>query len=485
MTEPTLFALVMVLAEPISWAVIASGLAQNAIYTIQLLLAYRHLARRSHFEAADDLWRQYAEVAPPISLLVPAYNEQATIVESVRSLLALRYPHFEVIVINDGSRDGTLDAIISGFGLRPAQRSWDQVVPHQAVHGIYGNPAFPSLLVVDKDNGGKADALNAGINISRMPLFCAVDADSVLESDALLRCVEPFVDAPEETIAVGGTIRLANGCTVVDGQVVRVGLPTTLLPLFQTMEYLRAFLMGRLAWSEMRAVTLISGAFGIFRRDAAIEVNGYRHDTVGEDFEIIVKLHRAMIAAKRPYAVRFVPEPVCWTEAPSSLAVLRRQRVRWQRGALETFFRHRAMVLNPRYGRIGLLGFGHMLIVDVLGPPLEALGYVLLPLLWLVGLLDAAYPLAFFSLTCVFGIFISVSSLILEELELRRFPRASDLAILFLIAVLENFGYRQLNTLWRIEGWWRFLRGTRGQWGAMTRQGFSRCPADPPSNRQD
>ena len=485
MTEFTLFSLIMVLAGPVSWAVIASGLAQNLIYAMQLLLAYRHLVRRSHFEAADNLWRQYAEVAPPIALLVPAHNEQATIVESVRSLLALRYPQFEVIVVNDGSDDGTLAALISAFGLRTTQRSWDQAVPHRMVRGIYGNPAFPSLLVVDKDNGGKADALNAGINLSRMPLFCAVDADSVLESDALLRCVEPFVDAPEETIAVGGTIRLANGCHIVDGRVVRVGLPTTLLPLFQTMEYLRAFLMGRLAWSEMRAVTLISGAFGIFRRDAAIEVNGYRQDTVGEDFEMIVKLHRAMIAAKRPYAVRFVPEPVCWTEAPSSLAVLRRQRVRWQRGALETFFRHRAMILNPRYGRIGILGFGHMLIVDVLGPPVEALGFILLPLLWLVDMLDSDYLLAFFALTCVFGVFISVSSLILEELELRRFPRARDLAILFLIAVLENFGYRQLNSLWRVEGWWRFLRGTRGQWGTMTRQGFTCRPANLPSNHQD
>ena len=464
---------VMALAEPVSWAVIISGSAQNVIYVLQLLLAYGHLTRRLRFEAADNLWRQYAEVAPPISLLVPAFNEQASIVESVRSLLALRYPHFEVIVINDGSKDGTLDALMTGFALQPVQRSWNPSVSHQPVRGIYGNPAFPSLLVVDKDNGGKADALNAGINISRMPLFCAVDADSVLESDALLRCVEPFVDAPEETIAVGGTIRLANGCTIRDGQVVKVGLPRQLLPLFQTMEYLRAFLMGRLAWSELHAVTLISGAFGIFRRDAAIQVNGYRPDTVGEDFEIIVKLHRAMMDAKRPYAVRFVPEPVCWTEAPSSWAVLRRQRVRWQRGALETFFRHRAMVLNPRYGRIGVLGFGHMLIADVVGPPIEALGYVLLPLLWLLGVLDSRFLLAFFALTCLFGIFVSVSSLILEELELRRFPHARDLLILFLVAVLENFGYRQINTLWRIEGWWRFLLRTRGQWGTMTRQGFS------------
>jgi cellulose synthase/poly-beta-1,6-N-acetylglucosamine synthase-like glycosyltransferase len=462
------------LVEPVAWFIIGTGLAQNGVYFLQLWLAYRYLGRRGYDEAGNTLWRQYADVTPPIALLVPAFNEEETIVESVRSLLALRYASFEVIVVNDGSGDGTLDALVRGFDLAPVRRSWDDALPHKPIRGIYRNPAFPSLLVVDKDNGGKADALNAGINLSRMPLFCAVDADSVLEPDALLRCVEPFVDDPDETVAVGGTIRLANGCVVKDGCVVSVGLPKRILPLLQTMEYLRAFLMGRLAWSELKAVTLISGAFGVFRRNLAVEAGGYSHDTVGEDIEIIVKIHRLMVSRGKPYRIQFVPEPVCWTEAPSSLSVLRRQRIRWQRGALETFFRHRSMLFNPRYGRIGTLGFGHMLLVDVLGPPVEVLGYLFFPLLWWLDMLDTDYLVIFAALACVFGIFISVGSLILEELELRRFPRARDLLVLTGIAIVENLGYRQLNNIWRIEGWWQFLRGTKGNWGAMTRVGFTR-----------
>jgi cellulose synthase/poly-beta-1,6-N-acetylglucosamine synthase-like glycosyltransferase len=468
------FPALMAMVEPVALFIIAAGLAQNAIYLLQLGLAYRYLRRRSLDEGGSTLWRQFSDVTPPIALLVPAFNEEASIAESVRSLLSLRYPNFEVIVINDGSRDGTLAALLAAFELREVKRTWEDAVAHKPIRALYGNPAFPNLLVIDKDNGGKADALNAGINLSRMPLFCAVDADSVLESDALLRCVEPFVDDPEGTVAVGGTIRLANGCIIEDGRVLSIGLPRRLLPLLQTMEYLRAFLMGRLAWSELKAVTLISGAFGIFRRGLAVAVGGYSHDTVGEDIEIIIKIHRLMAARGQPYRIQFVPEPVCWTEAPSTLAVLRRQRVRWQRGALETFFRHRDMLFNPRYGRIGWLGFGHMLLVDVLGPPIEVLGYVFFPLFWALGILDVQYLLAFLALTFVFGVFISIGALILEELELRRFPRARDLLVLTGAAILENFGYRQLNNLWRIEGWWRFMRGTKGNWGTMTRTGFQK-----------
>ncbi len=458
----------------IASVIIASGLLQNAVYLFQLVLAWKVLHARAPAESGRGLWWQFSDVTMPIAILAPAYNEEATIVDSLRSLLGLRYPVFEVIVINDGSRDGTLAALIEGFQLRPVRRVYDSSVPHKPIRELYGSALYPNLLVIDKENGGKADALNAGMVVARSPLICAVDADSLLEADALLQCVKPFIEDPLRTVAVGGTIRIANGCVVRAGQVVEVGLPTNMVALFQTVEYLRAFLMGRLAWSEMRALTLISGAFGIFRRDVALAVGGYSTDTIGEDAEIIVKIHKLMYERKRDYRIMFLPEPVCWTEAPESLRILRRQRVRWQRGALETFFRHWRMLFNPRYGRIGLLGFGHLLVADVLGPPLEALGYVLMPIFWYLGMIDYHYLLAFTALVFVFGVFLSVCSLILEEMELARFAKAGDLLILAGVAVLENFGYRQLNNLWRIEGWWRYLSGQKGGWGAMPRLGFRR-----------
>ena len=461
-------------AVGIAAVVFANGLLQNAIFLFQLLVAYRVLHRRMVAPNRLTAWWMLNQQTMPISLLAPAYNEEATIVESIKSLLALHYPNFEVIVINDGSRDSTLATLIEAFGLTPVERAFDLAVPHKTIRGLYAGPRYPRLLVLDKENGGKADALNAGINLSRCPLFCAVDADSLLESDSLLRAVQPFIEAPDRVVAVGGTIRIANGSVVRSGRLVSIGVPTDLIGLFQIVEYLRAFLMARLAWAEMGAAMLISGAFGIFRRQAALTVGGYSHGTVGEDMEIIVKLHRHFREKGLPYEVRFVPEPVCWTEAPSSWRVLARQRMRWQRGSLETFFKHRRMLFNPRYGIAGMVGYPFVLISDVLGPPLEALGYLLMPLLWATGVLSWEFFLAYLALSFVFGVFISVGSLVLEEIELRRFPEPRHLALLMMAAVLENFGYRQINNFWRIAGWWQFLR-RQESWGRMERAGFAKA----------
>lgn len=460
--------------ELVLLVVIGTGLLQNGLYVLQLALAMRELASQLPEKRPALLWRRYSEISPPISILVPAFNEELSIVDSLRSMLAMNYPDFEVIAVNDGSRDNTLQAMIDGFGLAPIQRHYTEVVEHRSIRGLYGSPSFPKLLVVDKANGGKSDALNAGINLSRFPIFCAVDADSILESDALLRAAQPFIDDPARTVAVGGTIRIANGCRIERGRVVSFGLPRSLLALFQTVEYLRAFLMARLAWSRLRTLTIISGAFGLFKRQTAIAVGGYSHGTVGEDMELVVKIHRHLRERGEAYRIVFVPEPVCWTEAPESWRVLGRQRSRWQRGALETFFRHSDMLFRPRYGRIGLIGFGHVLIVDVLGPPVEVLGYLLVPMLWSLGLLSVDYLLAFLALTFIFGIFVSVASLILEEIELQRVPRVIDLALLTAIAVIENFGYRQISNLWRLRGMWQYLRGHQG-WGTMSRVGFRRA----------
>jgi cellulose synthase/poly-beta-1,6-N-acetylglucosamine synthase-like glycosyltransferase len=457
----------------ILWITLVTGLLQNGLYLLQLVLALWELSRNQSERRQGLLWRRYADLSPPISLLVPAFNEEKSIVDSLRSMLALNYPSFEVIAINDGSKDGTLQAMIEGFDLVPVHRPYDEAVKHKAIRGLYGSSRYPKLLVIDKANGGKSDALNAGINLSRASILCAIDADSILESDALLRAVRPFIDDPTRTVAVGGTIRIANGCRIEGGRVTSVAIPKSALGLFQTVEYLRAFLMGRLAWSRLKTLTIVSGAFGLFRRQVVVAVGGYSHGTVGEDLEIIIKIHRHMRDKGEDYAVTFIPEPVCWTEAPESWRVLGRQRSRWQRGSLETFFRHIDMLFRPRYGRIGTIGLGHVFIVDVIGPPIEVLSYVLVPVLWISGYLATDYLLAYLALTFVFGIFVSVGSLILEEIELKRFPRASDLIILTVVAIVENFGYRQINNLWRIQGLWQYLRGAQG-WGTMTRVGFRR-----------
>lgn len=460
-------------AEIVTWFVIAIGLIQILLYIVQLGFAAVALHRRPAMQPTEVLWDRYADLAPPIAVIAPAYNEELTIIESAEALLALHYPEFEVLVINDGSKDATLARLIAHFDLKPVRRYLDLAVESKPIRGLYANPAYPRLLVIDKENGGKADAMNAGINVARAPLVCVIDADTLLEPDALIRVVRPFVEDPIRTVAVGGTIRIANGCRIEHGRLVEARLPRNLLALFQVVEYLRAFLMARLGLSQMQTLMIISGAFGLFRRSSTIEVGGFSQNTVGEDMELVVKLHRYMRDRKRDYRIAYIPEPVSWTEAPESLSILANQRARWQRGSLETYRKHGDMFLNPKYGRIGFLGFGQVWVVDVIGPIVEVVGYALVPPLWLLGLISVEYLLAFIAVVFTFGVFISVATLVLEEIQLRRLKNARDLATLTVAAIAENFGYRQLNNFWRLRGWWQFVRKKQG-WGTMVRKGFQR-----------
>jgi cellulose synthase/poly-beta-1,6-N-acetylglucosamine synthase-like glycosyltransferase len=306
---------------------IALNGAYLALNVLSMLSLSAYMRRRA--ELGADI--AYLGVEPPISLLVPAFNEEATIRSSVRSMLQLQYPEFEVLVINDGSRDGTLQALIEEFELVPHPEVLRRVIPHKPIRAIYRSRRYANLKVLDKENGGKADALNAGINLARHGLFCGVDADSILQRDSLLRIVQPFLE-DERTVAAGGTVRIANGSEVRGGFLVQAGLPDKLLARFQIVEYLRAFLFGRLGWSPMNAVLIISGAFGLFDRERVIAVGGYSTDTVGEDMELVLKLHRHHRREGLPYRICYLPDPICWTEAPEDLGTLGRQRSRWQRG---------------------------------------------------------------------------------------------------------------------------------------------------------
>lgn len=459
----------------INGCIIALLLVQSVIYLWQLVIAYlelRHHRRRASL--SDPWWMLTSGVALPISILVPAHNEEETIVENVRSMLALHYPDFEVIVVNDGSKDRTLAVLIEALGLQKIERVWHPEVAHREILGLYGTPRLPRLLVVDKVNGGKSDALNAGINLSRFPLFCAVDADSLLDHDSLLQVMRPFIEEPEEMIAVGGRICIVNGCTVRAGQVVEIGLPSRPLPLLQSIEYIRAFLIARLAWSRLGAMLIISGAFGLFKRSAAVKVGGYSHDTVGEDMEIVVKLHRHFRERDQKYEMRFVANSVCWTQAPETLKILRRQRSRWQRGMMQTLAKHRDMIFNPKYGPAGTLGMSYFFLFDIIGPVVDLAGLLLVPFSFYVGEVTPHFFLAWLALTFTYGVFLSASSLLLEMMVTRT-TRPRDLALLAMSAVMENFGYRQLNNLWRLEGIWQFLTRKQG-WGAMQRTKFQKRP---------
>lgn len=445
---------------------------QNGVYLVQLMASSVTLWRRpAATRTALDLWTRQVDYPFPVTILAPAFNEELTIADSVRSLLALNYPDFRLFIINDGSKDDMMGVLQREFALEPTEIETAVTLHATRTIGLYQSRTNPRLVVIDKENGRKADAINCGLSYAQTPLVCVIDADSMIEPDGLLRAAEPFMTDDGSLVAVGGAIRIANGCRVSGGQVLTVGVPRRWLPRFQTVEYLRAFLISRVAASRWATLTLISGAFGVFRRSTLVEIGGYRHDTVGEDLEVITRLHRHCRERRRPYRIGFVPEIVCWTEAPATVAGLRNQRARWQQGALETIARHRAMIGRPRYGRIGLVAMPMMILEDIICPPLEVLGYVLIPSLFALGLLAPHLALMFLALSVLFGIFLSLGALIHEELQVRRTPSARGLATLAVTAIVENLGYRQMNSAFRLIGMWRHMRKRTG-WAAVPRAGF-------------
>jgi cellulose synthase/poly-beta-1,6-N-acetylglucosamine synthase-like glycosyltransferase len=414
-----------------------------------------------------------SEFTPPVSVLAPAFNESATCIESVNSLLRLNYATMEIIFINDGSKDDTLDVVIREFGLVKTQRLYIPTISTKPVRGIYisTRKEYKNLIVVDKENGGKADALNVGINVSRYPLVCAIDADSILENDALLKVAKPYMD-DDRVIAVGGIVRIANGCDIYKGRVTDVKLSKKIIPNFQVVEYFRAYLTGRMGWGALNGLLIISGAFGIFKKEIVYAVGGYKHDTVGEDMELVVRMHRYCCERKIDYRVLFVPDPVCWTEAPESLKILGRQRNRWHRGLIDTLLIHKAMMFNPRYGILGLLTMPYFMIIELFGPVVEALGYITVILGYFLGAVNFEILILFFIVSVVYGVLFSVGAVLLEEVSFHRYPRIRDLLILILLSVVENFGYRQITVWWRIKAFWDYARGVK-TWGTMQRIGFA------------
>lgn len=448
----------------------------NTSYLILIMLAgaetFRHARRLPHEGRPETLGGRFA---PGVSVIMPAHNESASIVSAVQAMLSLRYPRHEVVVVDDGSTDDTLARLTEAFDLVGIERLLPADVP---VHAAVRTVAVPRdgrtrLVVVSKDNSGKAEAVNAGVNASGEDLVAIVDADSLLDPDSLLVVTQPFANDPLRVIATGGVVRIANGCTVVAGRVTGIRMPASWLARIQVVEYLRAFQLSRAGWSGLGALILISGAFGVFRRDLLVEAGGVGHDTLGEDFELVVRLHKRMRDSRRDYQIRFVAEPVCWTEVPVTMRVLRRQRRRWHRGLWETLWAYRAMLGRPRYGRIGLVALPWYWLFELAAPVLELTGLGLMALGAALGVVSLVSFGLFMAVAYGYAAVVTLAAMVIEELSFPRYRRWRDLGVALLACVAENLGYRQATAVWRTAGWWSALRGQAAVWGTMTRQGFT------------
>lgn len=456
-----------------AWFIAVYMVIVIVFYTAILVISLFQLRKEyllDRVQAYEDYMDEF--YTKPVSIIVPAYNEEAGVVQSVRSLLSVNYPIYEVIVVNDGSTDRTLEKMIEHYEMKEIKKVVRKQVDSKPIKKIYQSAILSNLFLVDKENGGKADALNVGLNFSHYPYFCSLDGDSVLEQDAFLKVMKPIIDSNEEVIASGGSVRIANGCQIHNGNIHKIGLSDKPLVVMQIIEYLRAFLMGRIGLSRHNLLLIISGAFGVFSKHWVIAAGGYRVDTVGEDMELVVRMHRLLKEKGQRKKIVYVPDPVCWTEVPEDLKYLRRQRRRWHRGLFESLWVHRKLTLNPKYGSIGFLAFPYFWIVEFFGPIVELSGYIFMVLCLFLGGIYIEYSILLFLLSCLYGSIFSMAAVLLEEWSLTKYPKVSDIVKLFLYSLTETLWYRPLTVLWRCEGIWQMIIGDKS-WGEMKRKGVS------------
>jgi cellulose synthase/poly-beta-1,6-N-acetylglucosamine synthase-like glycosyltransferase len=443
----------------------------NAIYTVLMLISLYSVTMQSRAAKTrefDALTR--SPVTPPIAMIVPAYNEQSVITETVNSLLNTEYPEKEIIVVDDGSTDATLERLVRRFSLVRMDLIYRQRLVTDEPIAMYRSTVHPELTVIAAQHRGKPHALNTGINVSRSPYFCTVDADSVLERDALLRLMAGVLESPINTVVSGGVVRISNGCRIEGGKITEIGLPHTWVERCQAVEYIRTFMFGRAGWSALGATFVAAGAFCLFHTESVVLAEGFSADTVTEDIDMVAMLRRVLTERGWPYRVAFTSDPVCWTEAPKTVGMLARQRRRWQLGLVQTVNKHAGMFFNPRYGSVGMVGMPFHAILEGIGSVIEALGTLMIPLAYAVGLLPLSTFLLFLVLAVGYGTMLSLGSVMLEELTLRRYPKLRQVMGLMAYAVIENLGYRQMITMFRAQGVLRYLLGQR-KWEVVEHSG--------------
>lgn len=436
-------------------------------------IALRKYLRKNSYINYNSL--VLSPLSPKISIIAPAFNESKTIIDNIRTLLSLYYNNFEVIIVNDGSTDNTFELIKDAYDLIRVNYYFDYRIPCERIKGVYRskNPSYNRLTVIDKVNGGKADSLNAGINISHSNLFVSIDADSIIEADSILKLVKPFLEEKErKVIGTGGVIRIVNSCDVERGHIREIKIPSKILPRLQVLEYTRAFLLGRMAWSQLDGLMLISGAMGIFDRETVIKAGGYSINTVGEDMELVLRMRRYMTDNRQKYEVTYIPDPLCWTEVPSDLKSLRKQRTRWTRGLIESLRTHRHMFLNVKYGRLGMLGYPYWFFFEWMAPLIAFAGFIYTIYLIFANSLNWPFYLLLFIFVYTFAVSLSTWAVLFEEITFHKYKKKRDVLKLLSVALFEPFFY-PVHTYFALRGNLEALRGKKG-WGKAERNGFDK-----------
>lgn len=462
----------------VSWVFFIYGGVLLFLYFLGVILSARAVKRnkrRARFLQVKDIVS--ATDIPSVTLVAAAYNEGRTIVENVKSLLSIQYPFYELLIVNDGSTDNSMKLLIDKYKLEAIDSTFIvQPIPTAMVRAVYRSTEaqYRHLTIIDKNNGGKSDALNCGINFAHTELILCTDADCIVEQDAILKLVRPYLEEGDrEIIACGGAIGVANDSEIKEGVLKKLRVPKDLLPTTQVVEYIRAFLIGRMGWGEVNGLMLISGAFGMYPRTRLLEVGGFNTKTVGEDLELCIRLRVHMEKLKKKYKVVNVPETLCWTEVPHSYEVFVKQRDRWARGLWETLKLHKYLFLNPKYGKMGMIFFPYWCLFEFGAPIIEFLGIMFMIVFGIYGLIDWPFAILLFLAVYLLGCIFSSVAVFFYILNFRHYSSAKEIAELLLAAYLEPFIFHPILVFGQLKGLYKKLFGIKSGWGNMTRKGFA------------
>lgn len=452
----------------LSWIVAAYFILSNTISIVLILISWHSIKQSKKILKNQKELTQH----PGVTFIVPAHNEEITIVESVYSFLETKYQNIQVVVIDDGSSDHTSQNLINEFEMIPASIKRHSQLSPSKNHTIFKSTIYSNLLLVKRLNGGKAAAINLGLDYANTPYVCTVDADTIVEKDALTKAIRPFLLHKDSLLGVAGTLRIANGARLLHRGSVEGHLGGSNLVLFQVLEYIRAFYIGRIGWDHFDGTTLLSGAFSVFKREPLVEIGGFDPTSITEDLEVTIRLRNHFGNSRKGPRFKVIGEPVAWTQAPETLGDLRRQRIRWQRGLVSVLRNNWKLFLNPRYGVVGLFAIPYMVLFEWLGPFFEVAGYavVLLGLYHQVILFDIF--LSFFFGGLAYSILLTLLSIHVEESNYARHPNFKrDWTMFLFAAIFDNIGYRQLLSLLRLQAMIEILYKP-ARWGTHERKGI-------------
>lgn len=461
------------------YAIYFYATAITIVYLALAAIAYFNILRNKvkYTKTEENILIKYPETAPGISIVAPAFNEEVIVVESVDALLKLNYPNFEVVLINDGSKDKTLELLMENFELEEIPFAYMQRVPCKPVNKIFRsrNPEYFRLTVVDKINGGtKADAMNAGVNVAKYEYFVNTDVDCILAKDTLSKIILPVLDSDIQVIGVGATMRMANGCEIDHGSISRVRPPKQFIPTFQETEYLRSYLVAKMGWSSFNAIPNISGGFGLFDKSVVINAGGFDSLSHAEDMDMTLRMIAYMRDNDKPYRIIQTPYTLCWTEGPPNIKVLGRQRTRWGRGLMQIFFVHRKFLFNRKYGRMGWVIMPHAFLFELLAPIIEAFGIIFMIYLLISQQINFSTFWLMLAYVYLIGFSISLVTITFDLTIKKLYKNFREYLRLVLFSSFEAFLYHPLTVFFTLKGYLQFFMRKEFKWGAMTRSGFTK-----------